>query len=57
MRGVELTKQLLNENNTSELWALLGQELLLGCVYLIIGIFVVYFAERLARKAGTLELH
>ena len=57
MRGVELTKQLLNENNTSDLVTLLGQEFLLGCVYLIIGIFVVYFAERIARKTGTLELH
>ena len=57
MRGVELTKQLLNENNTSQLFPLLSQEFLLGCLYLIIGFIVIRFAERLARKAGTLELH
>ena len=57
MRGVELTKQLLNDNNTLELLPLLGQEFLLGCMYLVVGIIVIRFAERLARKAGTLELH
>ena len=57
MRGVELTKQLLNENNTSQLFLLLSQEFLLGCLYLIIGIIIIRFAERLARKAGTLEFH
>ena len=57
MRGVELTKQLLNENNTSNLIMLLGQEFLLGFAYLIIGLISIYFAERLARKTGTLELN
>jgi ABC-2 type transport system permease protein len=56
MRGVELTKQLLNEGDTSQILPLLTQELALGCLYLVIGIWLVNRAESIARKAGTLEL-
>jgi ABC-2 type transport system permease protein len=55
-RGVQLTKDILNEGNYSGLVTLLGQEFLLGCVFFAISILIIKHAEYLSRVKGTMDL-
>lgn len=55
-RGVTLTKAILNDGDYSMMTELLAQEFVLGCIYFIIGIIAIRFAEYLARVKGTMEL-
>lgn len=55
-RGVELTKAIVNEGDTSMLLPLLTEEFLLGCVFFAISIISIRYAEHLARTKGSMEL-
>jgi ABC-2 type transport system permease protein len=55
-RGVELTKQILNEGFYGNVVPLLGQELLLGITFFIISLLFIKYAEYLSRIKGTLDL-
>ncbi len=55
-RGVVLTKEILNEGNYSNVLPLLGEELLLGCFFFAISLFLLKYAEFLSRSQGTMEL-
>ncbi len=55
-RGVELTKAIVNEGDTSMLYRLLTEEFLLGCTFFAIGIISIRYAEYLARSKGSMEL-
>ncbi|MFD1737182.1 ABC transporter permease [Bacillus salitolerans] len=55
-RGVQLTKDILNEGHYSNVLPLLGEELLLGCVFFAISISLLKIAEYQSRSKGTMEL-
>jgi len=55
-RGVQLTKDILNEGNYSNVLFLLGEELLLGCIFFAISLSLLKFAEYQSRLKGTMEL-
>ncbi|MCH7321332.1 ABC transporter permease [Solibacillus sp. MA9] len=55
-RGVELTKALVTEGHAPQFFQLMTQELLLGCLYFIISLVAIRYAEYLARVKGTMEL-
>ncbi|WP_010098801.1 ABC transporter permease [Ornithinibacillus scapharcae] len=55
-RGVELTKQILNEGNYSNVFALLGEEFVLGVCFFIISFLFIKYAEYLSRVRGTMDL-
>jgi ABC-2 type transport system permease protein len=55
-RGVQLTKDILNEGNYANVLPLLGEELLLGCVFFAISFSLLKFAENQSRSKGTMEL-
>jgi ABC-2 type transport system permease protein len=55
-RGVDLTKDILNEGNYSNVLPQLGEELLLGCAFFAISFILLKFAEYQSRSKGTMEL-
>lgn len=57
-RGVEVTKGIMSPTRGMPVdqWVLLGQEVVLGVVFYIIGFFLIRYAEHLARVKGTMEL-
>lgn len=55
-RGVQLTKDVLNDGNYTNVSVLLGEEFLLGCVFFVISISLIKFAEYQSRSRGTMEL-
>lgn len=55
-RGVQLTKDILNDKDYSNVVPLLGEELLLGCVFFAISFALLKFAEYQSRSKGTMEL-
>ncbi|GIO25855.1 ABC transporter permease [Ornithinibacillus bavariensis] len=55
-RGVELTKQILNERNYENVVPILGQEFLLGVTFFIISLLFIKYAEYLSRIKGTMDL-
>lgn len=55
-RGVELTKAIVNEGDTSHFLRLMSEEFLLGCIYFAISIVAIRYAEYLARVKGTMEM-
>ncbi|WP_456276650.1 ABC transporter permease [Bacillus sp. AK128] len=55
-RGVQLTKEILNEGTYSNIFPLLSEELLLGCGFFTISLFLLKYAEYLSRSKGTMEL-
>lgn len=55
-RGVQLTKDIFNDGNYSNVLALLGEELVLGCVFFAISFSLLKFAEYQSRSKGTMEL-
>jgi len=55
-RGVQLTKEILNEGKYNHVLPYLGQELLLGCGFFIISLLFIRYAEYLARVKGTMDL-
>lgn len=54
-RGVQLTKNILNDGNYSNVIPLLGQEILLGIVFFVISFLLLKFAEYQSRSKGTME--
>lgn len=55
-RGVELTKAIVGGGDLSQFAILLTEEFLLGCVFFMIGIVAMRYAEMIARRKGTMEL-
>lgn len=55
-RGISVTKQIMNTGSLAHLWRLMGQEFLLGTIYFTLGIILITYAERGARRRGTLDL-
>jgi ABC-2 type transport system permease protein len=55
-RGVELTKQILNDGNYSNVIPLLSAELILGICFFIISLLFIKYAEHLSRVKGTMDL-
>lgn len=55
-RGVELTKQILNEGNYANVMPLLGEELILGISFFVISFLFIKYAEYLSRVRGTMDL-
>ncbi|WP_047985983.1 ABC transporter permease [Ornithinibacillus californiensis] len=55
-KGVELTKQLLNEGNYSNVIPLLSAEFILGICYFVISFLFLKYAEHLSRVKGTMDL-
>ncbi len=55
-RGVQLTKDILNNGDSSQVAALLSEELLLGCCFFAISLLFIKYAEYLARVKGTMDL-
>jgi ABC-2 type transport system permease protein len=55
-RGVQLTKDILNDGNYTQLLPLLGQELPLGCCFFGISLVIIKHAEFLSRVKGTMDL-
>lgn len=55
-RGVELTKEIMKTGFHSDMWPVIGQEVLLGSAYFLIGIIFIRYAEYVARRKGTMDL-
>ncbi|MDX8366745.1 ABC transporter permease [Cytobacillus sp. IB215665] len=55
-RGVEATKLLVNHSDSSQVLHLMVEEFFLGCVFFLIGVLFIRYAEFLARGKGTMEL-
>lgn len=55
-RGVDLTKQILNDGNNANVMQKLGEEFLLGISFFIISFLFIKYAEYLSRSKGTLDL-
>ncbi|CAM3811373.1 ABC transporter permease [Mesobacillus thioparans] len=55
-RGVQLTKDVLNDGNYTNVYPLLGEEFLLGSVFFVISISLIKYAEYQSRTRGTMEL-
>jgi ABC-2 type transport system permease protein len=55
-RGVQLTKEILNNGDYSQVIALLSEEFLLGCCFFAISLLLIKYAEYIARVRGTLDL-
>lgn len=54
-RGVQLTKDILNDGNYSNVLTLLGEEILLGIAFFAISFLLLKFAEYQSRSKGTME--
>lgn len=55
-RGVQLTKDILDNGDYSRMTILLSEEFLLGCVFFTISLLLIKFADYLARVKGTMDL-
>lgn len=55
-RGVQLTKDIMNDGYYENVIPFMGQELLLGGCYFLISLLFIKYAEYLARVKGTMDL-